>query len=191
MWFIDEGLRHKIHAAADGTFFLGTDADAVTDYEFEDAKSVASFTDDGWCVEVALPMTNLAAGKEFSYTLQVNNILDELALSGSASGSQAGDYPFVCVADAVALPEPEPAPAPVVEEPAPEPVAEPEPEPAPVVEVEAEEVIETPVEEVVEAVEEPAEVVEVAEAPQTFDLGVIAAVSALVSLAGFTFTKKK
>jgi len=111
MWFIDEGLRHKIHAAADGTFFLGGDGDGVTDYDFENAKSVASFTDDGWCVEVALPMNNLAAGKEFSYTLQVNNILDEVATAGSASGSQAGDYPFVCVADTVSAAAPAAAPA--------------------------------------------------------------------------------
>ncbi len=86
------------------------------------------------------------------------------------------------------------APAPVVEEPAPAPVVE---EPAPVEEVPAEEpaaeeVVEAPAEEVVEApVEEPAAEEVVEEAPQTFDLGVIAAISAIVSLAGFTFTKKR
>jgi len=88
----------------------------------------------------------------------------------------------------------EEAPAPAVEE---APAAE-EPAPAPEVveepaaEEEPAEVVEAPAEEVV-VEEEPAEVVEapVEEAPQTFDFGVIAAISALVSLAGFTLTKKR
>ena len=52
----------------------------------------------------------------------------------------------------------------------------------------AEEVVETPVEEVVDTpvVEEP-----VVEAPQTFDFGVIAAVAAVVSLAGYAVSKKR
>ncbi len=82
----------------------------------------------------------------------------------------------------------------VVEEPAPAPVEE----PAPVVEeVPAEEpaaeVVETPVEEPAEeVVEEVAEApAEVEEAPQTFDVGVIAAVAALVSAAGYALTKKR
>ena len=95
------------------------------------------------------------------------------------------------------------AAAPAVEEPAPAPVVEEAPAApeTPVVEEApaapeapaAEEVVEAPVEEVVEApAEEPAEVAEVVEeAPQTFDFGVIAAISALVSLAGFAFTKKR
>jgi len=142
MWFIDEGLRHKIHAAADGNFFLGTDGDGQTAYDFAGAKSVANYTDDGWCIEVALPMNDLGAGKEFSFTLQVNNCLDDGAAAGSASGSQAGDYAMKCVAEEVVLP--------VVEE-----------------------------------------VVEEATAPQTFDAGVIAAVAAIVSAAGYAISKKR
>ncbi|MBR4960115.1 MAG: hypothetical protein IKY52_04385 [Clostridia bacterium] len=141
MWFIDEGLRHKIHAAADGNFFLGSDGDGKTAYDFAGAKSVATYTDDGWCVEVALPMNNLAAGKEFSYTLQVNNCIDGID-AGSASGSQKGDYALKCVAEEVVLP--------VVEE-----------------------------------------VVEEAAAPQTFDMGVIAAAVAIVSAAGYAISKKR
>jgi hypothetical protein len=86
----------------------------------------------------------------------------------------------------------EPAPAPVVEEapaveevPAEEPAAEEAPAEEAPVEEPAEEVVE---EEVVEA---PAAAVVVEEAPQTFDFGVIAAISALVSLAGFSLTKKR
>jgi hypothetical protein len=72
--------------------------------------------------------------------------------------------------------------APVVEEVVEAPVEE------PVVE---EVVAEEPVveEEVVE--EAPAAAIVVEEAPQTFDFGVIAAISALVSLAGFSLTKKR
>ena len=146
MWFIDEGLHHKIHAAADGNFFLGGDKDGQTPYDFAGAKSVANYTDDGWCIEVALPMNGLAAGKEFSYTLQVNNCLDDGAAAGSASGSQLADYGMKCVAEEVVLPEPET---------------------------------------VAEAVEE------VVAAPQTFDAGVIAAVAAVVSAAGYALSKKR
>ena len=42
-----------------------------------------------------------------------------------------------------------------------------------------------------ETVEEPAAAIVVEEAPQTFDFGVIAAISALVSLAGFSLTRKR
>ncbi len=84
----------------------------------------------------------------------------------------------------------EEAPAPVEEAPAP--VEEVVEEPAPV-----EEVVEEPAP-VEEVVEEPAPVEEVVEvaapvetAPQTFDFGVLAAVAALVSAAGFTLTKKR
>ena len=141
MWFTDEGLLHKIHASADGNFFLGTDADGVTAYDFEGAKSAASFTADGWCVEVALPLNDLAAGREFSYSLQVNNILDDQGASGFASGSQKGDYGMKCVAEEVELP-------------------------------------------VEEVVEEPT-------APQTFDAGIVAAVAAIVSAAGYALSKKR
>ena len=149
MWFTDEGLLHKIHAAADGNFFLGTDKDGQTAYDFASAKSVANYTDDGWCIEVALPMNDLGAGKEFSFTLQVNNCLDDGAAAGSASGSQAGDYGMKCVAEEVVLPEPETE--------------------AEVVDV----------------------VVDAPAAPQTFDAGVIAAVAAIVSAAGYALSKKR
>ncbi|MBQ3592288.1 MAG: hypothetical protein II979_10125, partial [Clostridia bacterium] len=98
MWFIDEDLRYKIHAAADGNFFLGGDGDGETAFDFADAKSAAAYTEDGWCVEVALPLNNLKIGREFSYSLQVNNVINDDASAGSASGSQQADYPMVCVA---------------------------------------------------------------------------------------------
>ncbi len=93
--------------------------------------------------------------------------------------------------DNYAFPEQGPA---AVEAPVEEAPAE---EPAPVEEVveeapaeePAEEVVEAPVEEVVEEVEAPA-AEEVEEAPQTFDVGVIAAVVALVSAAGYAISKK-
>ncbi len=91
---------------------------------------------------------------------------------GTPKAPEAEETP---VAEAV----PEPAPE-VVEEPAPEP----EPEPAA-------EVIPEPVPEVVEAVEEPAAPVIVEAAPQTFDFGILAAISAILSFMGFTLTKKR
>ncbi len=83
-------------------------------------------------------------------------------------------------ADAAPVEEAPAEEAPVEEAPAEEaPVEE-----APVEEAPVEEVVEAPAEEIVEA---PAE----ATAPQTFDFGVIAAVAALVSAAGYALTKKR
>lgn len=100
-------------------------------------------------------------------------------------------YGVPSVAEAVAEAVEE-APAEVVEEPVAEPVAE---EPAVVEEVAVEE--EPAVEEEVVTVEEPAVEAETVEeptaetAPQTFDFGIFAAISALVSLVGYAFSKKR
>jgi hypothetical protein len=161
MWFSDEGLKFKVHAAADGTFFLGTDGDAKVAWTagFDASKSVAVQTDEGWVVEVALPMNNLAAGKTFDFTLQVNNVYDSEKANGIAVGSQDPTNTFECVADQVTLPEAE------TEAPA-----------------ETEAVVEEAVEETV--------VAPVETAPQTFDAGIIAAVCAVVSAAGYAVAKK-
>ena len=157
MWFLDEDLKFKVHAAADGNFFLGADADGAVAWEkgFEGAKNAAGTTDDGWCIEVALPMNDLGAGKEFGFNLQVNDIYStDAAASGAASGAQTPeDFTMKLVADQVVLPEPE-TEAPV-----------------------ADEVVDTAAETVVEA-------------PKTFDAGIIAAVAAIVSAAGYAISKK-
>ncbi len=155
MWFIDEGLKHKIHASFDGNFFLGADADGQTAYDFDGAKAFSAETVDGYSIEVALPMNDLGADKSFTFSLQVNNITVADASVGYAVGSQAADYELTCVADEVSYPEPE------TEAPA-----------------------ETEAEVVDAAVEAPA-------APQTFDAGIVAAVAAIVSAAGYTLTKKR
>ena len=78
------------------------------------------------------------------------------------------------------VPVAEPTPEAVHEESAPEP----EPEPVP-------EVIPEPAPEVVEVIEEPAAPAVVETAPQTFDFGILAAISAILSFLGFTLTKKR
>jgi hypothetical protein len=78
-----------------------------------------------------------------------------------------------------------PSTAPVVEEVVEVPVVEEIPE-APVV---IEEIVEIPA--VEEVAETPVAEEVVAEAPQTFDFGVIAAAAAIISLAGYTVTKKR
>ena len=180
MWFGDEELRYKIHGAADGTFEVGGDGDGRTPYDFAGAKIASEFTDDGWCVEVALPINDRVAGREISYGLQVTNILDELALEGSTSGKQFGD--MLLTLSAATVPGAETT-APVVEEPeTTAPVVE-EPETtAPVVEEPETAAPET---------EAPAEVVETPVAPQTFDFGVVAAIAAVVSAAGYALSKKR
>ena len=94
-WLKEEGLNYKIHCAADGTFFLGGDADGRTPYDFSQAKSVSMFTDTGWCVEIALPLNDLKSGREFVFKLQVNNIIDNQGASGSASAGS--EITFTCV----------------------------------------------------------------------------------------------
>ena len=157
LWFLDEDLKFKVHAAADGNFFLGGDGDGAVAWEkgFDASKSAAVQNDDGWVVEVALPMNDLGAGKTFAFALQVNNVYDSEKASGIAIGSQNPEETLECVADTVVVAEPE-----------------------------------------TEAPAEEAEVVDTAaaettvEAPKTFDAGIIAAVAAIVSAAGYAVSKK-
>lgn len=151
-WFNDELYAYKVHIAADGNFFLGSDADGITPYDFEASVSAAQWTDDThFCTEIALPLNNLAAGREFTYRLQYNNIVGSDTSAGYAINT--GDAVYVCSAAEVVLTAPE---------------------------TEAE----TEAETVSEAVVETA-------APQTFDVGVIAAVVAVVSAAGYAVSKKR
>ena len=109
MWFNDEDLVFKIHAAADGTFFLGGDRDGAVAWKkgFEASQSKATRTKDGWVVECAFPMNDLKAGKEFGFSLQVNDIYsDDYAAAGVASGSQGGEGATMkLVADKVEAPK--------------------------------------------------------------------------------------
>lgn len=114
IWFVDEGLTFKVHAAADGKLWLGTDKDGKVAWSkgFEGATSKAVMGKDGWVVEVALPMNALKAGKEFGFALQVNDIYAPDKANGAASGTQTPDQTTMkCVADKVvakvAEPEPE------------------------------------------------------------------------------------
>ncbi len=160
MWFLDEDLKFKIHAAADGNFFLGADGDGAVAWGkgFDASQHTAVQNDDGWVVECAFPMNDLAAGKTFGFALQVNDSYDAEHTSGVATGSQNPDAESLeLVADAVV-------------------VAEPETE-APAAETEAE---------VVEAAAAETTVA----APQTFDAAIIAAVAAIVSAAGYAVSKK-
>jgi len=95
LWFIDETMTYKVHCAADGTFFVGPDADGDTPWDFADAKSASKWTDKGWCVEVALPLNDLDVGRMFTFRLQVNNIIQEDGSAGSASSGF--EYVFGCI----------------------------------------------------------------------------------------------
>ena len=105
--------------------------------------------------------------------------------AASSNPSTFGNVVFGAkpVVEEAPAPAEEPAEAPIEEaEEAPVEEAAEEPVEAPAEEV-VEEIVEAPAEEVVE---EPAE-----EAPQTFDFGVIAAAAAVLSAAGFAFSKKR
>lgn len=109
LWFNEEDLTYKVHAAADGKFWLGADADGAVAWKkgFEGAKSAAKRTSDGWVVEVALPMNDLKAGKTFDFGLQINDIYsDDYAAGGVASGNR-NDTTMKLVADKVEAPKTE------------------------------------------------------------------------------------
>ncbi len=101
----------------------------------------------------------------------------QLAEGCTGNGKDAGAFAMVTLEPAGEVPAPAEEPAPVEE---------------PAAEAPAAEVVEAaPAPEVVEVVEEPAAAVVVETAPQTFDMGIIAAIAAVVSAAGYTLTKKR
>ena len=122
----------------------------------------------------------------------VELITPDLLLAPASSNAVAVEI----LSEVPAAPAVEEAPveeAPAVEEvPAEEPVAEEVAEEAPVEEAPVEEVVEETVEEVVEEVVEEAPAAEevVEEAPATFDAGIVAAIAAIVSAAGYALSKK-
>jgi|GEM_PF-1982346 len=171
---------------------------------------MGTVTDTGWVFEVALPLEILAEdaslksgedivieagtniGGLFCYLDKddVMTLINAYATSATETvGWDPAAHGLTFILEAKPAPEPEPAPAPEPEpEPEPEPVAEPEPEPAPEPVIEE---IPEPAPEVVEVIEEPAAPAVVETAPQTFDFGILAAISAILSFLGFTLTKKR
>ncbi len=118
VWFLDEEMKFKIHSAADGTFFLGADADGATPFVFENTIHAVKIDGNRYIVEMALPMNNLAAGKTFGFSLQVNDIFStDASAAGTASGLQSAEFVFTCTAAEVVLPVVE-TEAPVTEAPA-------------------------------------------------------------------------
>ena len=97
LWITDEGKTFKLHGAADGNYFSENEAPIDT----TKVKTEAVMTNDGWVVEFAIPLNNMAEGKEFKMSVQQNDIFEEAGASGSAIGSQAADLAFVCSAETV------------------------------------------------------------------------------------------
>lgn len=162
-WFLDNGLKSKIHAAADGAFWLGGDGDGTTDFDFSKCVHAAAYTATGYVVEMGLPMNDLKVGREFGFDLQINNITDDDATNGGASGSQNPDgCTLKCSANEVT---------------------------PPVIEVE-EEVVDEVAAEAAPAAEEAAPAAATT-AAQTFDATVIMAVAAVVSGLGVAVVSKK
>ena len=142
----------------------------------------------------ALPETMVGEGDKFYIRQIVLCTMDEGTediVDVNVPGLVNGDY-YYWLLNLEAAPAPVVEETPVVEE---APVVEETPvvEEAPAVEEApvVEEVVEEPAEEVVEEVVEAPVVEEVVEeAPQTFDFGVVAAIAAIASLAGFAASKK-
>ncbi|MGI6744179.1 MAG: sugar-binding protein [Eubacteriales bacterium] len=134
LWFTDEDLVFKVHASWDGDFFLGGDGDGTTAFDFDKSKHAEAKKPDGtgYIVEVALPLNNLAAGRTFDSSLQINDIITEDYQNGTASGSQTREFTYTLSAKEATPPVIETEP-PETEPPAPEPAPEPE-APAPVAE---------------------------------------------------------
>ncbi len=184
---------------AGGTEYFNNSTVTVT---FDLAAAVINLYVDGTCIGTAPATTTIAADLLFlghpegnrCWTGDVHSIrfYDRALTAEEVIANAAADdvnYRGVVYTEEAPVVEVEETPAPVetpveevapVETPAATEVAE------EVVEAPAEEV--APVEEVVETVETP---VATETAPQTFDLGVIAAITALVSAAGYALTKKR
>ncbi len=123
LWFNDEGLIYKIHGSVGGAFFVGTDEDGMASFDFSKAilKSAAKPNNDGFTLEFALPLNNLAAGRVVTMEMQINDTYDDARTAGWASGGK-GSYDalekiFIC-SDTLAEPAPvTDAPAPVTDAP--------------------------------------------------------------------------
>lgn len=199
-----EDGRWKYMIPADSSVAFETRGDITADA----VKIATTRYATGYSIELALDTTkvngiSIAPGSEIGFVYFIDDIRADggygiMPVISNADGyhaevsnaPQVMDY-FVLGTTEAALPfaEPEAAAEEVAEAPVEE-TAEPEV----IEETPAEpEVIEEPaadvVEEVVEVVEAAAEVVETA--PQTFDAGILAAVAAFVSAAGYALTKKR
>ncbi len=170
-FFKDEGLTYKLHIAADTNFFLGTDGDGKTPWDFSKAISTATKVDGGYMVEVAIPLNNLTAGRELEAALQVNDIISATAKDGSASG---GVYKsLVLAANEVVAPEEPVTPEQPAEDETQQPAEDETQQPA-----EPTAPVETP--------EEPAE-----EKNNTVVIVVVAVVVVAAAAAGVVYSKKK
>ncbi|MBR7093010.1 MAG: hypothetical protein IKI50_07520 [Clostridia bacterium] len=106
-WFVDnEGndgpfeADFKIHHAADGTFFVGPDGSGAATFNFAKSLHAQTYTDTGYIVEAAFPMSALRPGRTFSYSGQINDIWDPAYPDGYAMGSQNGDVEYTLVGEA-------------------------------------------------------------------------------------------
>lgn len=197
-----EDSRWKYMIPADSSVAFETRGPITTD-----AVTIATVRHSGgYSIELALDTSKvegvaIAPGAEIGFVYFIDDIRADggygiMPTISNAEGYHAEvsntplvmDY-FVLGTTEAALPaaEPEVAPEEAAEEAPVEEVAE---------EAPVEEVVEEAEPEVVEEPEAPAEepaeeVVEVVAAPQTFDAGVIAAAAALISAAGYVFTKKR
>lgn len=79
---VEKTAEFKLAIYPDGTKFTG---DGEATFDAADVKHVGKKTADGWVVEAAIPYPTLKAGHQFGFRYQVNNILDQFGVSGSAS----------------------------------------------------------------------------------------------------------
>ena len=105
-WLKDGGLNFKIHHAGDDNIFLGTDADGQASFDVEKIVHASTYTDTGYIIEAAFPMTDLAAGKTFGYRAQLNDIFDDSYTDGYAKGSPSTYTTYTCVDENGATPAP-------------------------------------------------------------------------------------
>ncbi len=178
--------QDKVEAGASGE--LGANASWTECVITRDEATKTTTYETVFDLTKILPETMVGEGDQFYVRQIVLCTMDEGTediVDVNVPGMADGDYSYWLV-NLEAAPAPVVEETPVVEE---APVVEETPavEEAPVVE----EVVEEPAVEVVEEVVETPVVEEVVEeAPQTFDFGVVAAIAAIASLAGFAASKK-
>jgi len=88
LWFNDEDLVFKIHAALGGLFFVGTDEDGRAPWDITKGSVKGAVKDGGYSLEIALPLNNLVPGRVVVMEMQINDTYDDARTAGWASGGK-------------------------------------------------------------------------------------------------------
>lgn len=89
-WWGDGEAKFKFHTSADGSIVFGSAEPGPITIDVSKATVVSVMHDDGYVIEMALPFSDLQAGREIGFDMQVNDLVTAAddGGSGNASGGQ-------------------------------------------------------------------------------------------------------